>query len=62
MTQPETAVAKPIRAVETMMLRRPRRVVTSSALFADRQEVVIVHGSDEYRLRITKAGKLILTK
>jgi hemin uptake protein HemP len=26
------------------------------------QELVILHRNDEYRLRITRAGKLILTK
>jgi hemin uptake protein HemP len=26
------------------------------------REVIIVHGGEEYVLRITKAGKLILTK
>jgi len=41
---------------------RPRRVVSSRALFGDEQEVIILHAGGEYRLRITKAGKLILTK
>jgi len=39
-----------------------RRTVTSAALFAGGRELVIRHGSEEYRLRITRAGKLILTK
>ncbi len=39
-----------------------RRVVRSDELFARAHEVVIVHGRHEYRLRITRAGKLILTK
>ncbi len=39
-----------------------RRVVRSDDLFARAREVVIVHGRHEYRLRITRAGKLILTK
>jgi hemin uptake protein HemP len=39
-----------------------RRVLSSGELFAEAREVVIVHGQDEYRLRITRAGKLILTK
>ena len=43
-------------------LTRARRIIASHALFADQHEIVIVHGADEYRLRITKAGKLILTK
>ncbi|HLC43190.1 MAG TPA: hemin uptake protein HemP [Methylomirabilota bacterium] len=39
---------------------RPR--VHSTALFREAREVVIVHRGQEYRLRITKADKLILTK
>jgi hemin uptake protein HemP len=39
-----------------------RASVRSADLFAGRREVIIVHGADEYRLRITRAGKLILTK
>jgi hemin uptake protein HemP len=36
--------------------------VASSELFRGKREVVIVHGDQEYRLSITKADKLILTK
>lgn len=39
----------------------PRRL-SSTTLFRDDREVVIVHRGQEYRLRITKADKLILTK
>jgi hemin uptake protein HemP len=39
-----------------------RRKLSSSVLFGTRNEVVIVHNDEEYRLRITRAGKLILTK
>ena len=39
----------------------PRRL-DSTALFQRAREIVIVHGGQEYRLRITKADKLILTK
>jgi hemin uptake protein HemP len=39
----------------------PRRI-SSTALFRDDREVVIVHHGQEYRLRITKADKLILNK
>ena len=38
----------------------PRRL-DSAALFERAREIVIVHGGQEYRLRITRAGKLILT-
>ena len=41
---------------------RPQRRVESVTLFQRDRELVIVHHGQEYRLRITKAGKLILTK
>ena len=44
--------------VATPALRR----LDSAALFQRAREIVIVHGGREYRLRITKADKLILTK
>ena len=39
-----------------------QRRVSAADLFGRCREVVIVHGRDEYRLRITKNDKLILTK
>lgn len=36
--------------------------IPSTELFQGRREVVIVHRGQEYRLHITKADKLILTK
>lgn len=39
----------------------PRRVF-SATLLRDEREVIIVHRGQEYRLRVTKAEKLILTK
>ena len=36
--------------------------IVSTELFRGRREVVIVHRGQEYRLHITKADKLILTK
>ncbi len=37
-------------------------VLTSEALFGQGRELVIIHGGQEYRLRITRQNKLILTK
>ena len=37
-------------------------VVRSEELFGPGREVIIKHGQEEYRLRITKTDKLILTK
>ena len=39
-----------------------RRVLFSANLFRGAREIIIEHGSQRYRLRITKAGKLILNK
>jgi hemin uptake protein HemP len=36
--------------------------ITSLQLLQGRQQVEIEHGGELYRLRVTKAGKLILTK
>lgn len=40
---------------------KPRRLTTAE-LIGDARELVIEHAGDEYRLRITSNGKLILTK
>jgi hemin uptake protein HemP len=45
-------------AVEPAVVRR----LESAALFQRGREVIIVHRGQEYRLRITKSDKLILTK
>ena len=37
-------------------------VVRTEDLFGAGREVIIKHGQEEYRLRITRADKLILTK
>jgi len=36
--------------------------IASEQLMRGNKEIIIQHGADEYRLRITAAGKLILTK
>jgi hemin uptake protein HemP len=36
--------------------------IESSALFQGEREIVIIHQKEEYNLRITRNGKLILTK
>ncbi|MBI2883877.1 MAG: hemin uptake protein HemP [Candidatus Methylomirabilis oxyfera] len=41
---------------------RRRRKIEIAALFQGDQELIIVHGGEEYLLRITRNGKLILTK
>jgi len=49
-------------AAETPAPPAPVRRVESASLFQRGREVVIVHHGQEYRLRITKSDKLILTK
>lgn len=41
---------------------RSVRSIESTEIFQGQREVAIVHGECKYRLQITKAGKLILTK
>jgi hemin uptake protein HemP len=36
--------------------------IAADALFRGRRELIILHNADEYRLRATSNGKLILTK
>lgn len=42
--------------------QRSRRTVTSAELIGQGNELIIQHAGEEYRLRITKQEKLILTK
>ena len=41
---------------------RPAPVVDAKKLFGTHREIVIDHAGDQYRLRITRRGKLILQK
>jgi hemin uptake protein HemP len=38
------------------------RAIASEDLFAGARELVIKHAGEDYRLRLTNQGKLILTK
>ncbi len=38
------------------------RAIDSRTLFDGRSEIIIRHDANDYRLRITGSGKLILTK
>ena len=40
----------------------PRRTVTSEQLLGGAREIAIRHEGQEYRLQVTRNGKLILTK
>jgi hemin uptake protein HemP len=44
-------------------IARPQPLrISTDRLLAGRREIVLQHGLEEYRLRITSAGKLLLTK
>ncbi len=50
------------RAADQLARMRQAPSYTSEELFAGTKEVVIWHGKEPYRLRITRNGKLILHK
>ena len=49
-------------AAEGVAKRVPPITVETASLFHGRDEVRLLHRGQEYRLRVTKQGKLILTK
>ena len=51
-----------VRAAEPDSSGTPPLVVDSVTLMAGRRELLIRHGDDVYRLRVTASNKLILTK
>jgi hemin uptake protein HemP len=56
-TEAPASTETPRRAVELHNNR-----IDSRALFVDGREIVISHGEETYRLRLTAQNKLILTK
>lgn len=60
MNEPRAALAPAPRAAPQG--DQSRRRLSSDELFLGMREIVIMHRDAEYRLRITRAGKLILTK
>lgn len=55
-------VSAPPQAVAPAPAPLDEPVLASETLFAGRREVVIRHDGHDYRLRITRQNKLILTK
>ena len=53
---PGTPARKPISTV------KPVKRIAVSDLLSGGREAVLLHDGDEYRLRLTSNGKLILTK
>ncbi|WP_247280150.1 MULTISPECIES: hemin uptake protein HemP [unclassified Bradyrhizobium] len=54
------AAGGPSAATRTLTMRGSR--IDSRELFAAEREIIIAHGEDSYRLRLTSQNKLILTK
>ncbi len=52
----------PCRTQEAPRPAQGPRPLDSVQLFNGREEILIVHGNETYRLRRTRQGKLILTK
>jgi hemin uptake protein HemP len=55
-------VVNPLPGEATSGPPRRRPYLLSTELFGEDDEILIVHRGQEYRLRITKENKLILTK
>ena len=60
--QPDLTRSTPCIATQSDARARLPDPIPADRLFAGRQEIQIAHGDETYRLRITKNGKLILTK
>ncbi|MHC4049983.1 hemin uptake protein HemP [Bradyrhizobium sp. 25ACV] len=54
------SAGSPSATTRTLTMRGSR--IDSRELFAAEREIIIAHGEDSYRLRLTSQNKLILTK
>lgn len=62
-TSPHTDMTThPSIAVEPKQRAGAPTIIQTERLFQGSQEILIAHNDETYRLRITKNGKLILTK
>jgi hemin uptake protein HemP len=50
------------RGADRCWLSRPQKAIDVTQWFRESPEVLLVHGEDVYRLRLTRSGKLLLTK
>ena len=67
MSEPDPPARPPpargrIAAPSVRMAAPAPRTLRSEELFGEAPEVVILHGEDRYRLRVTSKDRLILTK
>lgn len=53
----QAAQKKPTQSPDRVAVRLPANSVLQGA-----REVILIHGTAEYRLKVTNSGKLILTK
>ena len=60
MSQPSHSTRPNEVGAETTDLVPP--IIDSATLMSGRRELIIRHGADTYRLRVTASNKLILTK
>lgn len=58
----DTATRKSGQSSPTGAQGNPPPVISSAALLSGQREVLIRHGAEHYRLRLTAANRLILTK
>lgn len=61
-TGSESGLAPAEEAVVSVRAENRMKKWTSQELFAGERELVIAHAGNEYRLRLTSQGKLVLTK
>ncbi len=59
--KPEASSSRTTETSQSSDISTIRRM-TSNELLAGRKELAIEHSGEEYRLRLTRKGKLILTK
>ena len=57
---PRTQAENPASSARSLAINGNR--IDSRELFATEREIIIAHGEENYRLRLTSQNKLILTK
>ena len=61
MSEAPESLPKTLRPATRLLTMNGNRI-DSRELFAAEREIIIAHGEDNYRLRLTSQNKLILTK
>ncbi len=55
-------VVKDINGAEKLLPMDTKKYFCARDLFRGSKEIIILHGKEQYRLRVTRQNKLILTK